>query len=101
MVRSDTMIPVLNTIFMLYLYQRGGVTKITTMMECEKMWRIVEAEVYVDGETARSYGIGSDNMEIIDISTHKDEISEFVSLLNRLGASEAHAYELVEDFLGR
>ncbi len=71
------------------------------MMESEKMWRIVEAEVYVEGETARSYGIGSENMEIIDISTHKDEIRDFVSLLNRLGASEAHAYELVEDFLGR
>ena len=70
-------------------------------MESEKMWRIVEAEVYVDGETARSYGIGSENMEIIDISTHEDEIQEFVGLLNRLGASETHAYELVEDFLGR
>ena len=70
-------------------------------MESENMWRIVEADVYVDGETARSYGIGSDNLEIIDISTHKDEIRDFVSLLNRLGASEAHAYELVEDFLGR
>ncbi len=65
------------------------------------MWRIVEAEVYVDGETARSYGIGSENMEIIDISTRKEEIQEFVGLLNRLGASEMHAYELVEDFLGR
>ena len=65
------------------------------------MWRIVEAEVYVDGETARSYGIGSENMEIIDISTRKEEIQEFVGLLNRLGASEMNAYELVEDFLGR
>ena len=65
------------------------------------MWRIVEAEVYVEGETARSYGIGSENMEIIDISTRKEEIQEFVGLLNRLGASEMHAYELVEDFLGR
>lgn len=71
------------------------------MTESEKMWRIVEAEVYVDGETARSYGIGSENMEIIDISTRKEEIQEFVGLLNRLGASEMHAYELVEDFLGR
>lgn len=71
------------------------------MTESEKMWRIVEAEVYVDGETARSYGIGSENIEIIDISTRKEEIQEFVGLLNRLGASEMHAYELVEDFLGR
>ena len=65
------------------------------------MWRIVEADVYVEGETARSYGIGSENIEIIDISTRKEEIQEFVGLLNRLGASEMHAYELVEDFLGR
>ena len=65
------------------------------------MWRSGEADVYVDGETARSYGIGSENTEIIDISTHKEEIQEFVGLLNRLGASEVHAYELVEDFLGR
>lgn len=65
------------------------------------MWRIVEADVYVEGGTARSYGIGNENMEIIDISTRKEEIDEFVELLNRLGASEAHAYELVEDFLGR
>lgn len=86
---------------MLYLYQRGGVSKKTAIMECENMWRIVEAEVYIDGETARSYGIGSEHIEIFDISVQRDEIQEFVSLLNRLCASEAHAYELVEDFLGR
>lgn len=70
-------------------------------MESEKMWRIVETKVFVEGETTRSYGIGSENTEISDISVCKNEIEEFVSLLNRLCASEVHAYELVEDFLGR
>ena len=65
------------------------------------MWRIVEKEICVEGKSATSYGIGGKSVEIHDISTRKDEIENFVRLLNRLNASEIHAYELVEDFLGR
>ena len=66
-----------------------------------KMWTITEKRVCLEGKNTVSYGISGKNVEINDISTQKDEIREFVELLNKLGASEIHAYELVEDFLGK
>jgi len=65
------------------------------------MWKITEDEVCLAGSSFKSYGISRGSVAIHDISTHRDEISEFVELLNRLDASEIHAYDLVEDFLGK
>ena len=64
------------------------------------MWRVIKKEICVEEQTVTSYGIAGETVEINDISIRKDEIEEFVRLLNRLEASEIHAYELVEDFLG-
>jgi len=65
------------------------------------MWTITEDEDCLAGNSFRSYGISCGSVAIRGISTHRDEISEFVELLNRLNASEIHAYDLVEDFLGK
>ncbi|MCH5196973.1 MAG: hypothetical protein J1F28_09670 [Oscillospiraceae bacterium] len=65
------------------------------------MWKVIEKEICVENQTTISYGIAGATVEINDISTRKEEIEEFVRQLNRLEASEIHAYELVEDFLGR
>ncbi|MCH5208120.1 MAG: hypothetical protein J1F04_04495 [Oscillospiraceae bacterium] len=64
------------------------------------MWRVIEKEICVEDMTTISYGIAGASVEINDISTRKEEIEDFVRLLNKLEASEIHAYELVEDFLG-
>lgn len=64
------------------------------------MWRVIEKEICVEDKTTISYGIAGATVEINDISTRKEEIEDFVRLLNKLEASEIHAYELVEDFLG-
>ena len=64
------------------------------------MWRIIETKVCLENNCVKSYGIGGETVEINDISTVKEEIEEFVELLNKLEASEIHAYDLVEDFLG-
>ena len=64
------------------------------------MWKVIEKEICVENQTVTSYGIAGVTVEINDISTRKEEIEDFVRLLNRLEASEIHAYELVEDFLG-
>lgn len=64
------------------------------------MWRIIETDICVENESVKSYGIGGETIEINDISVVKEEIEEFVRLLNKLEASEIHAYDLVEDFLG-
>lgn len=53
------------------------------------------------GESVETYGISRGKTVINDISLNKQEMIEFVELLNRLDASELHADELVEDFLGR
>lgn len=68
----------------------------------EKLWTLVATSVISElGETVETYGISCGETTIGDISLCKQEISEFVDLLNRLDASEIHAYELVENFLGR
>lgn len=66
------------------------------------MWTLVATSVISElGEMVDTYGISCGETMISDISLCKQEISEFVDLLNRLDASEIHAYELVENFLGR
>ena len=54
-----------------------------------------------DGTEITVYGVSIGSTVINDISADRQETEEFVRRLNRLGASEIHAYELVEDFLGR
>ena len=54
-----------------------------------------------DGREVTVYGIKIGATVINDISTDRRETEEFVRTLNRLGASEIHAFELVEDFLGK
>lgn len=53
------------------------------------------------GEMFETYGVRINSTVIDDISLDKEEIQEFVELLNRLDASELHACDLIEDFLGR
>ncbi|MDE7399951.1 MAG: hypothetical protein K2N06_10550 [Oscillospiraceae bacterium] len=66
------------------------------------MWQMTTARVRSEsGEMFESYGIKINSTVIDDISLDKEETEKFVELLNRLGASELHAYDLVEDFLGR
>lgn len=66
------------------------------------MWQITSVRIKTeDGRYVESYGVRHGNIVINDISARKQEIKKFVRLLNRLGASEIHAYDLVEDFLGR
>lgn len=66
------------------------------------MWQLTEIRTSAeDGREMTVYGVSIGSTVINDISADKQEIEEFVRRLNRLGASEIHAYELVEDFLGR
>lgn len=66
------------------------------------MWELTTVRITSeDGREVETYGISIGNTVINDISTDKHEITEFVRQLNRLGAAEIHAYELVEDFFGR
>ncbi len=66
------------------------------------MWNITETDVKSeDGGAVTTYGIRCGETVINDLSPNKEEVEEFVGLLNSCGASEIHAYELAEDFLGR
>ena len=66
------------------------------------MWQMTTVRVRSEsGEVFESYGIKINSTVIDDISLDKEETEKFVELLNRLDASELHAYDLVEDFLGR
>lgn len=66
------------------------------------MWTLTATRVTSElGETVETYGIRCGGTVINDISLRKEEILDFVELLNRLGASEVHARDLVEDFLGK
>lgn len=66
------------------------------------MWQITTIRTTADnGTEIVGYGVRVGDTVINDISADKHEIQEFIRRLNRLGASEIHAFELVEDFLGR
>lgn len=66
------------------------------------MWQITTVRTTADnGSEIETYGVRIGSTVINDISPDINEITEFVRRLNRLGASEIHAYDLVEDFLGR
>lgn len=66
------------------------------------MWRILSCTIVTeDGKQVESYGLNCGSTVINDITPDKQEITEFAEQLNRLGASEIHAYELVENFLGK
>lgn len=67
----------------------------------DNMWSVVEKEISVENFKGKSYGISGATVVINDISTRKEEVEKFAEKLNRLDASEAHALELVEDFIER
>lgn len=72
------------------------------LREDKRVWQITENRTTADnGKEYATYGVSIGETVINDISTDKHDIQEFVRRLNRLGASEIHAFELVEDFLGR
>ena len=65
------------------------------------MWKITTTRTTAEnGREIVTYGVSIGSTVINDISADKQDIEDFVRRLNRLGASEIHAYELVEDFLG-
>lgn len=66
------------------------------------MWQMITTRTAAEnGETVTTYGVRIGTTEIADISPNRYETEKFIRRLNRLGASEIHAYELVEDFLGK
>ncbi len=66
------------------------------------MWEITSSRVAAENGTELvTYGIRINATVINDLTPDRQKIQEFVRLLNRLGASEIHAYELAEDFLGK
>lgn len=66
------------------------------------MWYLTESNVIAEnGQKHETYGIAKGGTIINDISLGKQEICQLVELLNLLDASEIHAYEIVEDFLGK
>lgn len=66
------------------------------------MWKLIHSRIEAaNGEIVDTYGISKNNTAVNDISVNKEEIEEFVRKLNRLGVSEIHVYDVVEDFLGR
>lgn len=65
------------------------------------MWQLTTVNITGEVGSFESYGIRCGSTEINDISLNRREIEEFVEQLNRCDASEIHARELVEDFLGR
>lgn len=65
------------------------------------MWEITLSRVAAENGTEFvTYGVRINATVINDLTPDRQKIQEFVRLLNRLGASEIHAFELAEDFLG-
>ncbi|MBD5128617.1 MAG: hypothetical protein HDT43_01620 [Ruminococcaceae bacterium] len=66
------------------------------------MWQVIFGTIAAEeGKSVKTYGLKCNSTVINDITLSEQDITEFAEQLNRLGASEIHAYELVENFLGR
>lgn len=66
------------------------------------MWKLTSTPIATEnGETIETYGVSCGDTVINDVSLCKRDIEKFVERLNLFGASEVHAFELVENFLGR
>ena len=66
------------------------------------MWKMISTRIQTEsGKDVETYGISRGSTYVADVSLCRSEIQAFVDLLNRLDASEIHARDLVEDFLGK
>lgn len=66
------------------------------------MWKMISTRITTEsGKEVETYGISRGSTVVADVSLCKSEIQDFVELLNDLDASEVHARDLVEDFLGK
>ena len=66
------------------------------------MWKMISTRITTEsGKEVETYGISRGRTVIADVSLCKSDIQDFVELLNHLDASEVHARDLVEDFLGK
>ncbi len=65
------------------------------------MWEIVCSDIVTEtGEVVKTYGIRNDYRIVYDLSVSREKIEDFVGRLNRYGASDIHAEDLIQDFLG-
>lgn len=64
------------------------------------MWRITEKQyTSEDGESYTGYGVTSGECTVNDVTLSLEEITRFVAELNKHQASQAHIYELIDNFL--
>lgn len=65
------------------------------------MFYLIQSEVEVEGTVYATYGIRSNEIVVEDISTDKDAVENFISLLNEAGDVEnCHLMDIIEDFIG-
>lgn len=65
------------------------------------MFYLIQSEVEVEGTVYATYGIRNNEIVVEDISTDKDAIENFISLLNEAGDVEScHLMDIIEDFIG-
>lgn len=64
------------------------------------MWTITENQyTSEDGEMYTGYGVSGGECIVNDITPSLPAITRFVEMLNKYEASQAHIYELVDNFL--
>ncbi len=64
------------------------------------MWRITENQyTSEEGETYTGYGVTTGECTVDDVTLSLEEITRFVERLNEHQASQAHIYELIDNFL--
>lgn len=65
------------------------------------MWEVTRTSVISeDGVSHDTFGISKGETVINDISVNEEKVSALVKLMNTLDVSEAHAFDIAEDFLG-
>ena len=65
------------------------------------MFYLIQSEVEVEGTVYATYGIRNNEIVVEDISTDKEAVENFISLLNEAGdVADCHLMDIIEDFIG-
>ena len=64
------------------------------------MYTLIKSEVEIENVVYVTYGIRSDKHVVEDISTNKDAVENFISLLNEADdVADCHLMDMIEDLI--
>ena len=64
-----------------------------------KKYKLIKTEITFEGNKIKSYGVGSNDVSVKNISTNKSYVKSIIKALNKNDVSEVHVKDVIEDYL--